>query len=48
MTVADGPNGIYLGGYLGPLSELALMTVADTGSGLEIGDGELRLGGVPL
>jgi hypothetical protein len=36
-AVADGPNGIYLSGYLGPLSELALMTVADTGSGLEIG-----------
>ncbi len=36
-AVSDGPNGIYLSGYLGPLSELALMTVADAGSGLEIG-----------
>jgi len=28
-AVSDGPNGIYLAGYLGPLSELALMTVTD-------------------
>lgn len=28
-AVADGPNGIYLAGYLGPLSELSLMTVTD-------------------
>jgi hypothetical protein len=42
-AVADGPNGIYLSGYLGPLSELALMTVADTGSGLEIGPPVVQL-----
>lgn len=42
-AVADGPNGIYLSGYLGPLSELSLMTVADTGSGLTLSQPVVQL-----
>lgn len=42
--VADGPNGIYLSGYLGPLSELALMTVQDTADdGLTLGNPVIQL-----
>lgn len=42
-AVADGPNGIYLAGYLGPLSELSLMTVADTGDGLTLSQPVVQL-----
>lgn len=42
-AIADGPNGIYLAGYLGPLSELALMTVQDAGDGLELSQPVVQL-----
>jgi hypothetical protein len=42
-SVADGPNGIYLAGYLGPLSELSLMTVEDAGDGLVLGQPVVQL-----
>lgn len=42
-SVADGPNGIYLSGYLGPLSELSLMAVVDGESGLELGNPVVQL-----
>lgn len=42
-SVADGPNGIYLAGYLGPLSELSLMTVQDAGDGLTLGQPVVQL-----
>lgn len=41
--VADGPNGIYLAGYLGPLSELSLMTVQDVGDGLTLSQPVVQL-----
>jgi len=41
--VSDGPNGIYLAGYLGPLSELALMTVQDEGTGLTLSQPVVQL-----
>lgn len=42
-AVADGPNGIYLAGYLGPLSELSLMTVQDAGDGLVLSQPVVQL-----
>jgi hypothetical protein len=42
-AIADGPNGIYLAGYLGPLSELSLMTVQDVGTGLELSQPVVQL-----
>lgn len=42
-AVADGPNGIYLAGYLGPLSELALITVQDAGSGITLSQPVVQL-----
>lgn len=42
-AVADGPNGIYLAGYLGPLSELSLMTVQDAGDGLVLAQPVVQL-----
>ena len=42
-AVADGPNGIYLAGYLGPLSELSLMAVESSGSGLTLGQPVVQL-----
>lgn len=42
-AVADGPNGIYLSGYLGPLSELSLMTVLDAGDGLVLSEPVVQL-----
>lgn len=42
-AVSDGPNGIYLAGYLGPLSELSLMTVQDAGDGLVLGQPVVQL-----
>lgn len=41
--VADGPNGIYLAGFLGPLSELSLMTVQDAGDGLTLSQPVVQL-----
>lgn len=41
--VADGPNGIYLSGFLGPLSELSLMTVQDVGDGLSLSQPVVQL-----
>ncbi len=42
-AVADGPNGIYLAGYLGPLSELSLMSVQDSGDGLTLSQPVVQL-----
>lgn len=36
-SVADGPNGIYVAGYSGPLSELALLSVTDEAGTLTLG-----------
>jgi hypothetical protein len=36
-SVSEGPNGIYLSGYAGPVSDVSSMTVTDSGGTLVLG-----------